>query len=291
MGLENFYCSAAEDVQRALPPEVELVRGDVADPTDVARAFEMAGEPVTTVFHLAAQPSAAVAAREPELTERSNLTGARVLLQAAREHGASVVFGSSFRIYGDDLDGDEVDEQTPYGRVGDLSHLSKVYVEQLARMVGGRFIGVRLGVTYGLGPIMKTTPTFMTVPNLFCQRAAHEQPLRVLEDRPMAFIHVDDAVDALLAASKRLDQTPNSGRDWQVVNAAPEVVTISQLAHCVRRLAEARGRAVRIEGADSNESTFSVRSMLEDEDGWRPRRTMADGLTAVLDWFLARQTA
>ena len=69
-------------------------------------------------------------------------------------------------------------------------------------MLGVAFVSVRLGVTYGLAPIMKTTPAFMTVPNLFCQRAANAEVLQVLEDRPMAFIHVDDAAEALLAADR-----------------------------------------------------------------------------------------
>ena len=153
------------------------------------------------MFHLAAQPSASIAAQQPELTERSNLLGARILLKAAKEREARVVFGGSFRVYGDELVGATVGEDAPYGKVGDLSHLSKVYVEQLARMLGVPFVSVRLGVTYGLSPIMKTTPALMTVPNLFCQRAANGEVLQVLEDRPMAFIHVDDAVDALLAAA------------------------------------------------------------------------------------------
>ena len=123
------------------------------------------------------------------------------------DSGAAVVFGGSFRVYGDDLDGSHRDEDAPYGRVGDLSHLSKVYVEQLARMIGVPFVSVRLGVTYGLSPIMKTDPAFMTVPNLFCQRAVAGEALRVLEDRPLAFIHVADAAEALLAAP-RCQQDP-----------------------------------------------------------------------------------
>ena len=149
-------------------------------------------------------PARRIAAREPELTEQSNLVGARLVLEAARERGARVVFGGSFRVYGDDLDGQTVDEHTPYGRVGDLSHLSKIYVEQLARMLGVPFVSVRLGVTYGLSPIMKTTPAFMTVPNLFCQRAARGEPLRCSKIEPMAFIHVRDAAEALLAAADAL---------------------------------------------------------------------------------------
>jgi nucleoside-diphosphate-sugar epimerase len=238
------------------------------------------------VYHLAAQPSASIAALEPELTEQTNLVGARLVLQAARERGAGVVFGGSFRVYGDDLDGQAVTEQTPYGRVGDLSHLSKVYVEQYGRMVGLPFVSVRLGVTYGLSPIMKTSPAFMTVPNLFCQRAMNGEPLRVLEDRPLAFIHVQDAAQALIRGAERLAAAPNA---WEVVNAAPEVATIGHLARTVQRLVQSRGGTVEIQGASTaranpTPAAFSVHSRLVD-DGFRPMHRLSDGLGDVLDLF------
>ena len=280
VALDNFYSTPREALEGALPSGVQLVEGDVADAAAVGRAFDLLGDGRdAVVFHLAAQPSAAMAARDPTLTEGSNLVGARVVLEAARDRGARVVFGGSFRVYGDELHGQTVDEQTPYGRVGDLSHLSKIYVEQLARMIGLPFVSVRLGVTYGLSPVMKTTPAFMTVPNLFCQRAAAGDVLHVLEDRPMAFIHVRDAADALLAAARL------GGPTWQVVNAAPEVATIGQVARTVRRLAQDRHVPVRIRGAASSEAGFRVRSRLAIDYG----HTLRDGLGDVLDFFLARR--
>ena len=281
--LDNYFSTPREALLAALPPGTNFIEGDLAETADVARAFDALG-PATTpthVFHLAAQPSAAVAVRDPRVTERSNLVGARLVLEAARERGARVVFGGSFRVYGDDLVGTQVDEATPYGRVGDLSHLSKVYVEQLARMLGGAFVSVRLGVTYGLSPIMKTNPAFMTVPNLFCQRAASGEALQVLEDRPMAFIHVDDAAAALLAAA-RLEHG-----GWEAVNAAPEVVTIGEVARTVQRLMQQRGKQARTQGETASEATFQVRSRLD----FQPRHTLASGLGDVLDYFLtlARQ--
>jgi nucleoside-diphosphate-sugar epimerase len=277
VALENFFCTSPAAVHAALPRGTTLIEGDVAEPADVARAFDCAGtagEPLTVV-HLAAQPSAAIAAREPALTERTNLVGARLVLEAARDRRARVVFGGSFRVYGDELLGQTVDEDTPYGRVGDLSHLSKVYVEQLARMLGGTFVSVRLGVVYGLSPIMKRDAPFMTVPNLFCQRAVKGEVLQVLEDRPLAFVHVDDAAQALLDAM----DSPLTG--WTVVNAAPEVATIGQLARIVQRLAHERGCWVRLHGAASSEATFSVTS----RSTRKPTRSLADGLGDVLDYF------
>jgi nucleoside-diphosphate-sugar epimerase len=280
VALDNFFSTSREQIEAVLPRGARFVVGDVADRNVISSAFAALGESQDIiVYHLAAQPSAGIAVREPEMTERSNLVGARVVLEAAREHGARVVFGGSFRVYGDELNGQTVDEDMPYGRVGDLSHLSKIYVEQLARMLGVPFVSVRLGITYGLSPIMKTTPELMTVPNLFCQRAARGEELRVLEDRAMAFIHVRDAAEALLAAAKR------SGPVFQVMNAAPEVATIGQVARTVQRLVQARGGDVRIQGAASAEASFSVHSSLDLVPGW----SLPDGLGEVLDSFMQRR--
>ncbi|HEX8969064.1 MAG TPA: NAD(P)-dependent oxidoreductase, partial [Chloroflexota bacterium] len=276
VALENFYSTPREAIEAALPSGTRLIEGDVAEPRDVAGAFDAFGlRQEVVVYHLAAQPSAAVAKREPETTERSNLVGARVVLEAACERSAPVVFGGSFRVYGDDLMDQTVDERTPYGRVGDLSHLSKVYVEQLARMLGGPFVSVRLGITYGLSPIMKTAPAFMTVPNLFSQRAAQGDVLRVIEDRPMAFIHVRDAADALLLAATR---TGPGQPEWQAFNAAPEVATIGQVARTVQRLMQERGGQAHVEGAASSAGGFRVRSSLD----LSARYTLGTGLADVL---------
>src|SRR5579859_2307336 len=129
---------------------------------------------------------------------------------------------------------------------------------------------------------MKTTSTFMTVPNLFCQRAATGQDLDVLVDRPLAFIHVQDAAEALLRAVSRLDPLTDENR-WQVVNAAPEVATIGQLARIVQRLAQERGSAVRINGAAASEATFAVHSALG--PAFEPGHRLANDLAAVLDRF------
>jgi nucleoside-diphosphate-sugar epimerase len=149
-------------------------------------------------------------------------------------------------------------------------------------MIGVRFVSVRLGITYGLSPIMKTTPAFMTVPNLFCQRAAQGDVLQVLEDRPLAFIHVADAADALLTAADRLT---TSKQRWEVVNAAPEVATIGDVALTVQRLAQARGAWVRVQGVTSSEAGFRVTSRLA-EDGFAARHTLADGLRDVFDHYV-----
>jgi nucleoside-diphosphate-sugar epimerase len=314
VALENFFCTSRAQVDAALPPGVQFIEGDVANARDVSQAFDAADADRATdepllVFHLAAQPSAAIAASDPETTERTNLVGARLVLDAARAHRASVVFGGSFRVYGDVLAGQTVDEEAPYGRVGDLSHLSKIYVEQLARTIAVPFVSVRLGVTYGCSPIMKLDPAFMTVPNLFCKRAVDGEVLQVHEDRPVAFVHVEDAVSALLAAA-RLDTAGSREQPGQVtVNAAPEVMSIGELARTVQCEAARRGLTARVEGSShaaelhpnwpshvaelhqpvrppARVPAFTVRSRLDTLAPGFARHALAQSLGQVLDYFL-----
>lgn len=302
VALENFYCTSPAQVANLadeLGDRFTLVEGDVATPADVARAFDaLKPNESITLYHLAAQPSAGIALRDPDYTERANLVGSRIVLEAARDRGARVVFGGSFRVYGDSLAGRAISEDAPYGRMADLSHLSKIWVEHLARMLGVAFVSVRLGVVYGLAPVTKTDPPFMTVPNLFCQRAARGQVLSVLEDRALAFIHVDDAIEGLLAGASLLG-TPHTGGSpgsgpWHLANAAPEVRTIGEVARLVQRAARARGRFVRVDGAGDEAAAarqrFTVSSRLE-AAGFTPRHEMATALGPVLDWFLAAEHA
>src|SRR5258708_24224295 len=76
VGLDNFFSTPREQILSVLPTGVQLIEGDVADPEAVARAFDAVGESdELVVYHLAAQPSAGIAASDPDTTERSNLIG------------------------------------------------------------------------------------------------------------------------------------------------------------------------------------------------------------------------
>lgn len=290
VALENGFSTVPAVVARlARRPGLRLVRGSVNSVRSVERAFIAAGGPVETVYHLAAQASAHPEAAPPSYTEQTNLVAPRLVYEAAARHGAGAfVYGSSFRVYGDDLAG-RVGEETPYGRIGDLSHLSKVYAEKLLEMLAGQHplpaVSVRLGVVYGLGPLMKRDPRFLTVPNLFCLRAAAGATLTVHPgaNRPIGFLHLDDAVQALRLAA-RLAQA--DGRGARAVNAVSEVLSVGEVAAVVAREAAARRLATRIEGAGPLAGPrWSVASSL-DAAGFRPTRTMAESLGAVLDYYL-----
>ena len=294
VGLENGFSTVPAALRRlAAHPRCRLVRGSVNSVRSIERAFAAGDERgVETVYHLAAQASAHPAAARPSYTEATNLVAPRLVFEAAARHGVRrFVYGSSFRVYGDDLAG-TVDEAHPYGRIGDLSHLSKVYAEKLLEMLSQQHsvpvANVRLGVVYGLGPAMKRDPRFLTVPNLFCLRAVRGEPLVVHAgaNRPIGFLHLDDAVAALLLVAEARAE-PGACP----YNAVSEVLTVGEVADRVGTCAERRGLAARVEGAGTPfAERWSVSSGL-DALGFRPRQTMAESLDDVLAYYLDEVTS
>lgn len=285
IALENFFCTPRSAVQALLGhPSLTLVRGSINSRETLRRAF---GTRVRAVVHLAAQPSAHPEAASARYTELTNLVGARLTLEAAREAGVEiVVLGSSFKVYGDRLPR-VVGETQPYGQVGDLSHLSKIYLEKLAEMMaasgGPRAVAVRLGITYGLGPVMKTDPRFMTAPNRFAQLVAQGRALTVHAgaSRPAGFIHLADASAALRTAlGARGDER------YRAVNAVGEMATVRQVAEWTQAAARERGLEIGIEGPQQDEpTTVTAKSSLSGL-GFRPRQRLAESIGEVIDYFL-----
>jgi len=294
VALDNGFATDWPAVQRIAAPAGDrctLIGGDVRSPSDVRRAFEAAAAqgPISAVYLLAAQASGHPDAAPTEYTEETNLRGARYVLEAALEFNRPpVVFGSSFHVYGSDLAGD-VDETRSYGVQRDLSHLSKIYVEKLGELHAARnalsFVPVRLGIVYGIGPVVKRDLRFVTVPHVFCLRALADQPLEVNAGAvaPAGFVHLDDAVSALRIAAR------SAGRGYAPANAVSQVVAVADVAHLVQQAGAERGLTVQIRSsaaASTVEPAFAARSRLSAE-GWRPTRSLAESIGAILDHYRA----
>lgn len=286
VAVENFFSTDAAAVAAlAARPGCTLIEGDAAEPAVLEAAF--AAAPISTVYALAAQSSAHPEAAPPSYTERANLVAPRVLLDAMLAHDvAKIVYASSFRVYGDALP-PLVDESLPYGRFGDLSHLSKVYAEKLLEFYAARYgltaLSIRLGVCYGLSPVMKTDARFMTAPNKFCRQAAAGEPLTLYPDcdRPAGFIHVDDAAGAMLAAAAE----PLSG--YVPLNAVTETSTVARLAGDVRRAGAERGLPVEVcrqapPGPPAGETRVTSRLA---RFFAQPRRTLAGSVGELIDYW------
>lgn len=293
VALDNGFSTDVGALDRLVKAGVRLVTGDVAEPAEVQWAFERA--PIATVFHFAAQASAHPDAAPPEYTERSNLQGPRVILDAMVRNGArTMVYASSFKVYGELLSG-TVDERYPYGAFRDLSHLSKCYAEKLLELYAGqhgqgrglRCLALRFGIVHGLSPVLKTDGRFMTAPNKFCLQAARGEPLTVFGGGrvPAGFVHVADAARAALLAA---DSDGFAG--YVPLNVVGEVASVAQVAGWVVDAGAARGLSVDVAGLDlaapvDAGALFTVASGL-DALSFRPERALRESVGEVLDHFI-----
>lgn len=251
VGMDNLFSTDTASLGPVVHREgFTFVEGSVSDEQAVALAFD-SGVRIDTVYHLAAQASAHPSAARPRYTEETNLIGPRVVLDHACRHGTGVfVFGSSLQLYGRAPSSRRVTEDTPYGPVLDLSHLSKIHAEKLMEMYaltrGIRCLSARIGLVYGLGPVMKTDPRFMTAPNKFCLRAVHGEELRLDAGAylPTSMVHLDDvAVGLSILAGAAPD-------GFSAFNLLGETASVAQVAETVRRVGARRGLAVSVVGPD-----------------------------------------
>jgi CDP-paratose 2-epimerase len=286
VGLENGFATSFETLEgcsREWGDHFTLIRGDVRSAVDVEAAFAAAA-PVDVIYLLAAQASAHASAAPAEYTEETNLRAPRLVLDAALRHRSPpVVYGSSFRVYGSPLSG-TVGEDRPYGAFHDLSHLSKVYAEKLGEMYvvehGLRFAPVRLGIVYGVGPVMKRDPHFVTVPHAFALRALSNEPLVVNPGgaHPLGFVHLDDAVGALVAA-------PSHG--YAPANAVSELLSVLDVAGAIVGAATERSLECSVSAPSPMIPTEGplVSSRLI-AAGWAPARSLYESAGELLDYYV-----
>jgi len=291
IGLDNLFSTDRKALRKlARHPRFHLLRGSVANPKALEAAFAY-GPRVETVYHLAAQASGHPEAASARYTETTNLLGPRLLLEAMRGHGASnIVFASSLRVYGEDV-GHLPGEDAPYGEFTDLSHLSKCYAEKLlemySRLYGLNAAALRLGVTYGLSPVMKEDYRFMTAPNKFCLQAARGEEIALYSAKPtyVGFIHVDDAAGALM-------RLPGDLQGYAAFNGATEVAPIHHVAKLVAQEGERLGVSVRVKPALMEQDYPSKGPLIScrlTDLGFRAGYRLADGVREALGYFLRKR--
>ncbi len=185
----------------SLPPGVELIRGDVRDGAVVADA--MAG--VDGCFHLAAIASVERSERDRVASRAVNLGGTVNVLDAARRVSVDaplrVVYASSASVYGEGMD-------PPVREDAAARPVSGYGTDKLAAETRARIAGLRHGVpSVGLrffnvfGP-RRAGSSAAGVASIFCERIFTGRHVTVFGDgrQTRDFVHVDDAVAALMAA-------------------------------------------------------------------------------------------
>jgi UDP-glucose 4-epimerase len=219
---DNWYATDRSQLDGLESRGARIETADIREPAELAPLFDPKPE---RVYLLAAQASRPLSESEPDYTEETNLSGARRVAEAVAEAGApGLVYGSSLHVYGPGLEG-EVGPDRPYGRQGDLSHLSKIYAELCldlyARRHGFELSLLRLGIVYGPSPVEHDRPESQTVVDKFRKLAAagEELPLDDGGRATIGVVHVDDVARIML-----------DGPPPGAANVAAETATVADVA-------------------------------------------------------------
>jgi UDP-glucose 4-epimerase len=179
-------------------PRVELIEGDVADAALVARA--MSG--CRAVAHLAAVASVQASVDDPVRTHQSNFIGTLNVCEAMRQAGVKrVLFASSAAVYGNNGEGESIDEDTPKAPLTPYASdklASEYYFDFYRRQHGlepaiFRFFNI-------FGPRQDPSSPYSGVISIFCERAQKGLPIAVFGDGEQTrdFMYVEDLVDVLV---------------------------------------------------------------------------------------------
>src|SRR5215468_2086152 len=240
--LDDFSSGRRENL-RAVKDDVEVLRGDCADPRAAARAT--AGMEV--VFHEGAVPSVARSVREPALSHRANATATLNMLIAARDAGVRrFVYAGSSSVYGDTKALPKVETMptrplSPYA-VGKTT--GEHYVRVFASLYGLETLTIRYFNVFG--PRQAASSPYSGVISLFAKALfTRETPIVYGDGRQSRdFTYVENVVEANRLALRA------RGLEGQAVNVAMgRRVTLNQLLAEMARIlglrAEAEHRAPR----------------------------------------------
>jgi UDP-glucose 4-epimerase len=278
-----------------LPPGVELIEGDIADPA----AVEAAVAGVDGCFHLAAIASVARGVEDWLGTHRANLTGTITLFDEVRrqKRPVPVIYASSAAVYGDcaDLPITEAATKRPLSAYGADKYACELHAVVASHVHHVPTVGLRFFNVYG--PRQDPRPPYSGVVSIFCERVRRGAAIDIFGDggQTRDFITVADVVVALRAAqgiaqgavTARLSPGTPVFPDAPVFNICTGIATsVIELAHTIATLAGVPAE-IRHAPPRAGEIRHSVGSpdLARQVLGLARPEALRDGLRRVLDWF------
>ena len=263
-----------------VPEQAKLAVGDIRDADAVAALFDEV-KPQACI-HLAAQIDVRVSVDEPLVDAETNVLGTISVLEAARRCDAQVIMASTGgAIYGECAGGPaaETHPRQPLAPYGTSKLAGEEYLATWNRLYGTRHVALRLANVYG----PRQDPHGEAgVVSIFLGRLLEDVPAKIFGDGSQTrdYVYAGDVARALLAATERSGGVYNIGTGVET--------SVVELYDACRQAAGAT-LAPEFAPARFGELQRSVLdiSLAARELGWRPERTLADGLRATWDWIRA----
>jgi len=276
--LDNLSTGRRERVAEG----ARLVEGDIRDAEAVGAAFAEARP--DACFHLAAQADVRRSVEDPAYDADVNVLGTIRVLEAARRHGAQVVFSSTGgAIYGEcDAPAPETAERRPISPYGTSKLAGEEYLAMERRLYGASHVALRYGNVYG----PRQDPHGEAgVVAIFLGRLAAGEPFTIFGDGTQTrdYVYVGDVVRATLAAVGSPGGVLNvgTGRETSVLDLADACRAASGVelepAFADARLGELQ------------RSVLST-ALAERELGFRSEVGLPDGIARTWDSILGEGT-
>ena len=267
--VDDLSTGRLTNLEPALEQGAELHTEDVTDAAWMADLAAIIRPEV--VFHLAAHRDVRRSVADPAFDAAVNVTGTAAVLDAARRAGARrLILASTAAVYGraGELPARETSPLAPLSPYGASKAAAESYLALYARLHGLSTLALRMANVYG----SRQDPDGEAgVVAIFTAAAAAGSPALVFGDglQTRDYVHVDDAVDAFLAAGR------------SPIGGALNVSTGRETS--VREVAERLD--VAIEYAPPRHGEL-VRSCLDPTAarralGWEARTGLADGLAGL----------
>ncbi len=208
---------------RAVPADVPLVRGDIADTVLVAQV--LADHRITTIMHFAGSILVPESVANPLKYYRNNVVASNTLLQAAADHGvARFIFSSSAAVYGvpDRLPVTEDAPLLPINPYGRSKLMTEMMLRDVAAATGMKFANLRYFNVAGADPAGRAgpdraIPTHLIEVAMDAVRGRRDGIIVAGNDYPTAdgtcirdYVHVSDLADAHVAVLNAMIAAPGA---------------------------------------------------------------------------------
>jgi nucleoside-diphosphate-sugar epimerase len=277
--LDNFYSGRRTNL-RAVGKDVEIVRGNCADPRTAARAVQG----IEAVFHEAAVPSVARSVDDPWLSHEANATATLSMLVAARDAGVRrFIYAGSSSVYGNSKTMPKREDMTPQPlspyAVGKLT--GEHYLRVFAQLYGLETVTLRYFNVFG--PRQNPGSPYSGVISLFTTAMLEGRDPVIYGDGGQSrdFTYVANVVDGNLRALGM------DGARGQVINLATgRSVTLKQLLAVLAKLLDQKPHAQKrpVRAGDVRHSLADIglaRKLL----GYKPLHDFESGLAHTTAWY------
>ena len=252
----------------------ELHVADIREPDAVFDAVRP-----EVVFHLAAQADVRVSVERPAYDAEVNVLGTIRILEAARRHGAKIVFASSGGAAYGECDGPATESAPlrPLAPYGTSKLCGEEYLATWNRLYSTEHVALRLGNVYGPRQMPHGEAGVVAI---FMGLLRDGGAATVFGDGSQSrdYVYVGDVADAMIRALEPGGGVYNIGTGVET-----SVIDLYDAIHSAAGI----DREATFAPARLGELQRSVldASLAERELGWRPRRSLAEGLTETWSWI------